>query len=84
MALPSIYKLEEIEKVIAKPEFLVSLIEGTKDGFVQLENGQFVAAPIQTLEFSSAAQTCIKTGYFKGQDHFVVKVASGGYAVGSE
>lgn len=30
-----------------------------------------------------AAQTCIKTGYFQGAEHYVVKVASGGYPLES-
>ncbi|KAL3911264.1 MAG: hypothetical protein SGILL_007348 [Bacillariaceae sp.] len=86
MASPSIYNLDDIEKVISTPEFGNDLIEGTKNGFVRLENGEFFAAPIQTLAFAQhgdAAQTCIKTGYFRGQDHFVIKVASGGYPVGN-
>mmetsp|Transcript_11006 Transcript_11006/g.20358 ORF Transcript_11006/g.20358 Transcript_11006/m.20358 type:complete len:332 (+) Transcript_11006:110-1105(+) len=88
MAAPSIYSLEEIERVVTSDEFQKALIEGIKSGFVALENGLFFAAPIQTLGLPPfpfadvndyAAQTCIKTGYFKGQEHFVVKVASGGY-----
>ena len=84
MALPTIYQLDEIKKVTSTPDFLSALIEGTESGFVQLEKGQFVAAPIQTLLFGGAAQTCVKTGFFQGQDYFVIKVASGGYECGSE
>lgn len=86
--LPSIYTLEEIEKAATASNFAIELIDGIRDGFVALSKGQFFAAPIQTLglpPFSFvetdgyAAQTCIKTGYFKGQDYYVVKVASGGH-----
>jgi ornithine cyclodeaminase len=89
---PSIYNLTQIEAAVSSVGFDDELIEKIKDGFVALEKGEFFAPPIQTLglppfQFSNvdgyAAQTCIKTGYFKGQDHFVVKVASGGYPIES-
>jgi ornithine cyclodeaminase len=89
---PKIYAVDQIEKAIATPGFRDELIEGIRQGFVALEHGEFFAPPIQTLglppfEFVQAegyaAQTCIKTGYFKGQDHYVVKVASGGYPLES-
>lgn len=85
---PKIYSLEDIEKVVSAPEFRTKLIEGIKDGFVAYEKGEFFAAPIQTLGLPPfpflevdgyAAQTCVKSGYFRGHEHYVIKVASGGY-----
>jgi ornithine cyclodeaminase len=94
-SLPSIYNLDEIETVVSSAGFREELIGKIQDGFVALERSDFFSAPIQTLglppyRFSIhdnndddggkyAAQTCIKTGYFKGRDYFVIKVASGGY-----
>jgi hypothetical protein len=92
MTGPSIYSLKEIKDAISSPGFEKDLIEGIKNGFLALERGEFFAAPIQTLGLAPfpfaevdgyAAQTCIKTGYFKGKDHFVVKVASGGHPLES-
>ena len=82
---PKIYSLSDIEKVVETPEFRTKLIDGIKDGFVALEDGKFFAAPIQTLGLRPfpfvesddyAAQTCVKSGYFKGAPYFVIKVAS--------
>lgn len=86
--LPSIYTLEQIETAIAKPSFAKDLIRGIEEGFVALEKGEFFACPIQTMGIPPfpfvetegyAAQTCVKSGYFKGQEYYVIKVASGGY-----
>mmetsp|Transcript_25290 Transcript_25290/g.55449 ORF Transcript_25290/g.55449 Transcript_25290/m.55449 type:complete len:332 (-) Transcript_25290:41-1036(-) len=86
--LPKIYSLEEIEQVVSTPDFRNKLIDGIKEGFVALAKGEFFAAPIQTLGLPPfpflevddyAAQTCVKSGYFKGHDHYVIKVASGGH-----
>lgn len=92
--VPKIYTLEDIQKVTDGPEFRMDLIDGIRDGFVAMEKGEFYAAPIQTLglppfPFVSnvdgyAAQTCVKSGYFKGQEHYVIKVASGGHPMESE
>lgn len=85
---PKIFSLEDIEKVVSAPEFRSKLIDGIRDGFIAYESGEFFAAPIQTLGLPPfpfidvdgyAAQTCVKSGYFKGQDHYVIKVASGGH-----
>ena len=82
---PKIHSLSDIEKVVETPEFRTKLIDGIKDGFVALEDGKFFAAPIQTLGLRPfpfvesddyAAQTCVKSGYFKGAPYFVIKVAS--------
>lgn len=86
--IPRLYTLDQIEKVTAQPTFAKDLIQGIRDGFVALTKGDFFACPIQTMGLPPfpfvevegyAAQTCVKSGYFKGQDHYVIKVASGGY-----
>lgn len=85
--LPSLYALDKIEKAISKPSFSADLIQGIQDGFIALEDGKFFAAPIQTMGIPPfpflqvegyAAQTCVKSGYFKNDDYYVIKVASGG------
>ena len=90
---PKIFSLEDIEKVVSAPEFRSKLIDGIRDGFIAYESGEFFAAPIQTLGLPPfpfidvdgyAAQTCVKSGYFKGQDHYVIKVASGGHPMPSK
>ncbi|VEU44138.1 unnamed protein product [Pseudo-nitzschia multistriata] len=82
--LLKIYSLEDIEKIVSTTEFRNKLINGIKEGFVSLEKGEFFAAPIQTLGLPPfpflevtdyAAQTCVKSGYFKGRDHYVIKVS---------
>jgi len=86
--IPSLYALDEIEKVINQPNFSEDLIEGIREGFVSLEKGDFFACPIQTMGIHPfpfvetegyAAQTCVKSGYFRGQEYYVIKVASGGH-----
>lgn len=91
--LPKIVPLEQIERVTCLPEFKLKLIKAIADGFVRFHHGNFFAAPIQTLgvppqaPFSAemaetsryAAQTCVKSGYFRGNPYYVIKVASGGY-----
>jgi hypothetical protein len=92
--IPSIFTLEDIKRVVdGGADFHLELIDRIKDGFVAFERGEFYAAPIQTLGLSPfpfvenvdgyAAQACVKSGYFKGQDHYVIKVASGGHPIQS-
>ena len=87
-SIPSIYTLDEIERVTNQPNFNIKLIKGTEKGFIGLENGDFFACPIQTMGISPfpfvetegyAAQTCVKSGYFRGEEYYLIKVASGGY-----
>ena len=86
--IPDIYTLDQIEKVIKTPSFAKDLLHGIEAGFVALEKGEFFACPIQTMGIQPfpfvntegyAAQTCVKSGYFKGQEYYAIKVASGGY-----
>jgi ornithine cyclodeaminase len=86
--IPSLYTLEQIEQAIDKPFFAKDLMSGIEQGFLALEKGEFFACPIQTMGIPPfpfvdtpgyAAQTCVKSGYFKGHEYYVIKVASGGY-----
>ena len=90
--IPSLYTLEQIEKVTTQENFVAELIKGIQDGFVAFEKGEFFPCPIQTMGLPPfpfvetegyAAQTCVKSGYFKGQEYYVIKVASGGYPMPS-
>jgi len=94
-----VYQLSDIERVTSSSAFETSLLDAIADGFVSYSRGEFNACPIQTMgappmgKFSCAsgsshdseyaAQVCIKSGYVTGADHFVVKVASGGYPMPS-
>ena len=77
-----------------QPAFLDQLIQGIADGFVAFEKGDFFNAPIQTMGSPPmapfvqndkddgnyyAAQTCVKSGYFRNDSFYVIKVASGGH-----
>jgi ornithine cyclodeaminase len=88
--IPKLYTLDQINKVISElTSFETDLICGIQEGFVALKQGDFYSCPIQTMGLPPfpfvedvdgyAAQTCVKSGYFKGQDYYVIKVASGGH-----
>lgn len=86
--IPTIFTLDDINKVISDPGFAFNLIDAIRTGFVGLENGEFFACPIQTMGLPPfpfvevdgyASQTCVKSGYFKGGKYYVIKVASGGF-----
>ena len=88
---PNLYTLDQIEKATGAENFDNDLIEAIRKGFVALEGGEFFACPIQTMGLPPfpfvegvegyAAQTCVKSGYFKGGKYYVIKVASGGHPI---
>lgn len=62
---------------IAKGLDVVSAME---DGFKAYSNGKAVIPPVAELLFDNPkGETHIKYGYIKGEDYFVIKVASGFY-----
>jgi hypothetical protein len=83
--VPRIYTLIDIEKVTCLPSFQGALIEAISNGFVGFAQNRFFTAPIQTMgappmaAFDAdereeyAAQTCVKSGYFKGNPYYVIK-----------
>jgi ornithine cyclodeaminase len=86
---PRIFVREEIEGIAKTAAFQDDLMKGVSEGFVAFQSGGFFAAPIQTLgappmapfaeSDNYSAQTCVKSGYFKGNPYYVIKVASGGH-----
>ena len=87
---PKIVCLPEIEKITSQPDFHTKLVQGIADGFVHFQADGFFAAPIQTLGApplapfvkdceNYAGQTCVKSGYFKNNPYYVIKVAAGGH-----
>lgn len=92
-SLPRLFQLHEIQKEVESESFRTKLIEGIQEGFRAYHNGAFNAPPIQTMgappmdpfcnddddNNNYAAQTCVKSGYFRNNPYYVVKVASGGH-----
>lgn len=69
------YQFSQIKPAIdACPD----LMERLEDGFIRYSQGQAVIPPVGHLAFQNpAGDTHIKYGYLKGDDVFVVKIASG-------
>jgi ornithine cyclodeaminase len=71
-----IYTLDQIKKCIDHQ----ALIRGQEEGFVAYSAGRVVVPPVGYLHFPEASGDChIKFGYIKGDDFFVVKIATGFY-----
>jgi len=71
-----VYKLDEIKGVLDPRK----LIKSQKDGFVAYSQGRVVVPPVGYLHFDEPPGDChIKYGYIKGDDYFVVKIATGFY-----
>ncbi|KAL7564146.1 hypothetical protein ACA910_021121 [Epithemia clementina (nom. ined.)] len=86
---PNVLHLKDIASIVKSNQFRQALIQAISDGFVAFEKGDFFSAPIQTLGAPPmapfvkdvpdyAGQTCIKSGYFRNNPYYVIKVASGG------
>jgi ornithine cyclodeaminase len=89
---PHIFCKDEIEEITNRPSFQEDLIQAISKGFVAFDQGDFFAAPVQTLGAppmaafveaveNYAAQTCVKSGYFRNNPYYVIKVASGGHPI---
>lgn len=71
-----IYNLEQIKTVI-EPQQLIRHLE---EGFVAYSEGKVVVPPVGHLYFDESQGEChIKYGHIIGDDHFVIKVATGFY-----
>ncbi len=71
-----VHKLDEIKRVLDP----LKLIKSQKDGFVAYSQGRVVVPPVGYLHFDEPPGDChIKYGYIKGDDYFVVKIATGFY-----
>ena len=88
--IPRIVLLKDIEEVVQQNDFAPKLMNAIAQGFVAYDQGDFCAAPIQTLgvppfafiahnDPDYAGQVCVKSGYFRNTSSFVIKVASGGH-----
>jgi ornithine cyclodeaminase len=88
-SLPRIVPLAAIEALTAGPDFHDKLVTAIGQGFGRYAAGDFFAPPIQTMGAppmapfcateNYAAQVCLKSGYFRNNPYFVVKVAAGGH-----
>jgi len=54
-----------------------TLIEKQIEGFISFSQGKVEVAPVQHLDFGVNGDVCIKSGFVKGADKFVVKCAGG-------
>lgn len=68
-----------IEQIIQQAQF-TDLLNYIEQSFIQYSNGQAVVPPVGTLSFDSPpGDVHIKYGYIKGEEHYVIKIASGFY-----
>lgn len=73
------HTLEELRSAVVADAQLLNAIE---EGFAAFSAGTVHVAPVVHLGFKDAAgaalgDTCVKTGFVKQAEHFVVKIASG-------
>ncbi len=73
---PTVLGLEDIKRLIKVPR----LIQAIEDGFVLYSEGKVVVPPVGFLHFDQPpGDVHIKYGYVKGDDVYVLKMASGFY-----
>jgi ornithine cyclodeaminase len=74
--MPRVVELEEIKRLIDTPQ----LIQAIEDGFVLYSDGKVVVPPVGFLHFDDPpGDVHIKYGFVKGDDFYVLKMASGFY-----
>lgn len=74
--MTKIYSLEQIKRAVETLNFS----SGIEEGFIAYSNGQVVVPPVGELIFENPpGDTHIKYGYIKGDDIYVIKIASGFY-----
>jgi ornithine cyclodeaminase len=74
--MTKVLELDEIKRQISVPD----LIQATEDGFVLYSDGKVVVPPVGFLNFEDPpGDVHIKYGYVKGDDVYVLKIASGFY-----
>ena len=74
--MTKVLELDEIKSRISVPD----LIQATEDGFVLYSDGKVVVPPVGFLNFEDPpGDVHIKYGYVKGDDVYVLKIASGFY-----
>lgn len=86
---PLQFGLEDIEAAVQDH---VAIIQLQAEGFRAHSRGSVSTAPVQTLGQQPLrpflggpeAQTCVKSGYVEGDEHYVIKVAPGGVRANEE
>jgi len=74
--MAEIFNLEQIKKALQH----VDVTDAIEQGFVAYSRGEVVVPPVGELVFHDPpGDVHIKYGYIEGDDHFVIKVASGFY-----
>lgn len=74
--MTKIYTLDQIKHAIAGMNFSADI----EKGFIAYSNGEVVVPPVGELIFEDPpGDTHIKYGYIKGDDCYVIKIASGFY-----
>ena len=74
--MTKIYTLEQIKQAVETLDFSTEI----EAGFVAYSNGQVIVPPVGELTFEDPpGDTHIKYGYIKGDESFVIKIASGFY-----
>jgi len=74
--MTKIYTLEQIKNVVETIDFSTEI----EQGFIAYSNGQVIVPPIGELIFEDPpGDTHIKYGYIKGDEYYVIKIASGFY-----
>ena len=82
---PKLYTLNQIKQCLTEDTFQ-TIIQEIANGFALLSKNQVALAPVIHLgPFSSTTTTnqlddaCIKSGFIQSQEHFVIKIATGGF-----
>ncbi len=76
-AVVNIQQIKEVLKNIDPVEVIIPLIE---EGFVAYSQGRVVVPPVGEMIFEDPpGDVHIKYGYIKGDDYYVIKIASGFY-----
>jgi len=74
--MPEIFNRAQIERALEQLDVTTAI----EEGFVAYSRGEVVVPPVGELVFEDPpGDVHIKYGYTKGDDHFVIKVASGFY-----
>ena len=74
--MTKIYTLEQIKNVVETMDFSTKI----EQGFIAYSNGQVIVPPVGELIFEDPpGDTHIKYGYIKGDEYYVIKIASGFY-----
>ena len=74
--MTKIYTLEQIKNAVETMDFSTEI----EQGFIAYSNGQVIVPPVGELIFEDPpGDTHIKYGYIKGDEYYVIKIASGFY-----